>query len=120
MKRMTILAAGAHPDDIEILCALPDEGVFDDQATRLKIVDAIRTCKPDLIITHHPDDYHGMTSKLVFDASFVCTIPRIETKLSFHERVVPIAYMDTVAGLGFLQDTYVSITDIFDKKKEML
>jgi len=61
-----------------------------------------------------------MASKLVFDASFVCTIPHIETKHSFHERVVPIAYMDTVAGLGFLPDTYVDIIDIFDKNKEML
>jgi len=179
MKKMTILAVGAHPDDIELICAgtlarcadrgdkvaiayvtngnmghyripppklarirekeareaaavigaeviwvgLPDEVVFDDQETRLKIVDAIRTCKPDLIITHYRDDYHPdhrMTSKLVFDASFVCTIPHIKTKHSFHERVVPIAYMDTLAGLGFLPDTYVDITDTFEKKKEML
>lgn len=174
-----ILALGAHPDDIEILCGgtlakyaekgdkvfmapvtdgsmgharimpselakirerevresaevigaeliwvgLPDEFLLNTEETRLKIIDVIRTAKPDLIITHPPESYHPdhcMTSQLVFDASFMCTIPHIETAHSMHEKVVPILYMDTLAGLNFQPEIYVDITKSFDRKKEML
>ena len=111
---MRVVAVGAHPDDIEFLCAgtlakysqrgdevfnvvctngdmghviippeelaeiraqeaaaaaatvgaqimmlgEPDEWLFHDKRTRLMVIDAIRWADPDVIITHHPDDYH--------------------------------------------------------------
>src|SRR5437016_14492169 len=127
---MNILAIGAHPDDLEILCGgtlarfaqrgdrvtmlimsdgsaghaeipaaelaairerearaavavigaefvwlgLRDEFVFNDEPTRILLLNAIRAARPELILTHHPDDYHPdhrSVSRAVFDASFI-------------------------------------------------
>ena len=92
-----------------------------DPKQREKIVDVIRYAKPDVIITHSPNDYmpdHTAVSKLVFDASFCASVPHYgkgeETKLT------PIYYMDTLAGVNFQPTEYVDISDTIDLKLEML
>lgn len=92
-----------------------------DISQRDKIADIIRVEKPDFIITHSPDDYmpdHREVSKLVFDASFVASIPHYgnggKTKLT------PIYYMDTLAGVGFNPTEFVDISDEIDLKLKML
>lgn len=176
---MNILAIGAHPDDLEILCAgtlaryarqghkvtmcvvtdgtaghreikppelariredearraaavigadflwmgLPDEFVFNDRPTRLRFVEAIRQARPDLILTHAPEDYHPdhrAVSALTFDTSFIASLPNIETGLPAHDGVPPIHYMDTLAAKGFLPTEYVDISDDFETKRAML
>ncbi|MBI1877956.1 MAG: PIG-L family deacetylase [Chloroflexi bacterium] len=176
---MRILAIGAHPDDLEILCAgtlarytqqghqvvlavatdgtaghmvikppelaqireqearaaavligaefiwlgFPDELIFNDQATRLAFVDAIRQARPDVIITHAPDDYHPdhrVVSSLVFDTSFMASLPNIETHYPAHLVVPPIYYMDTIAGKGFHPAEYVDISATMETKRQML
>lgn len=131
---MRVLAVGAHPDDLEILCAgtlakfkkngakifmvhlcngnkghfeipavplarmraqeaknsakilqaeclgpvAPDLELYRDKPTMDKVIDIVRKTKPDLIITHSPDDYmcdHTVTSQLVVDASFMASLP---------------------------------------------
>jgi LmbE family N-acetylglucosaminyl deacetylase len=176
---MRILAVGAHPDDLEILCAgtlaryaqeghqlvmcvatdgtaghmvikppelarirerearaaaevidaefiwlgFPDELIFNDRETRLTFVDAIRQAKPDVIITHAPDDYHPdhrVVSSLVFDTSFIASLPNIETNQPAHSIVPPLYYMDTLAGKGFHPTEYVDIGSTIDIKRQML
>lgn len=176
---MRIMAIGAHPDDIEILCAgtllryvasghtvvvcvatdgtaghrlispaelavirerearaaavilgasciwmgLPDELVFDNLETRLAFVDAIREARPDVIISHDPSDYHPdhrTVSRLVFDASFVASLPNIRTRHPAHDRVPALYYMDTLAGKGFQPGEYVDITGVMATKQQMV
>ena len=176
---MRILAVGAHPDDLEILCAgtlaryaqtghqvvmcvatdgtaghmvvkppelarirerearaaaavieadfiwlgFPDELIFNDRETRLAFVEAIRQAKPDVIITHAPDDYHPdhrVVSSLVFDTSFIASLPNIETGQPAHPVVPPLYYMDTLAGKGFHPTEYVDIGPTIDVKRQML
>lgn len=176
---MRILAIGAHPDDIEILCAgtlaryrmaghevtmciatdgtaghkkvppeelagirrresqaaagvlgadllwlgFPDELLFDDKATRLGFTEAIRTARPDLIITHSPFDYHPdhrAVSKIVLAASFVSSLSNIATEHPAHEQVAPIYYMDTLAGRNFHPQEYVDIGETLAVKRDML
>ena len=111
-------------------------GGFDDldiyennQLARDKMVDVIRYANPDLIITHDPDDYmpdHTSVSKLVFDASFTATLPNYKcsvhnyTKDDTPAKLVPIFYMDTLAGVNFNPTTFVDISDTIDLKIEML
>ena len=62
-------------------------GVFDDldiysdnAESRNKVVELIQYAQPDFIITHNPDDYmpdHTATAKLVFDAAFTATLPKV-------------------------------------------
>ncbi len=87
------------------------------------VVEVIRLVRPDVIITHNPDDYmrdHVETSKLVFNASFSSSIPHYDTKSDSYPVIVPLFYMDTLAGVGFLPEEYTDITDTIEIKLEAL
>lgn len=176
---MRVLAVGAHPDDLELLCAgtlarfaaeghevvmchtaLGDAGSFvhtsaeitairreeaqraastagarwatlglsdgavnaADPKQRRAMTDLIREHRPDLLITHSPNDYmpdHNEVSKLVFDTSFLATVPLIGTDRPHHDQVTPLYYMETVAGLGFSPEEYVDISSTIDTKTAM-
>ncbi len=88
---------------------------------RDKVVELIRKVQPDFIITHSPTDYmpdHLAVSKLVFDASFAASVPHYGT--GGKAAVVPIFYMDNLAGMNFNPTEYVDITEEMDLKLEML
>ena len=101
-----------------------DLEIFDNnKAARDKIVDVIRYADPDFIITHSPDDYmpdHTAVSRLVFDASFTATLPNYASKEKKAAKLVPIYYMDTLAGVNFNPTEFVDITDEIDLKIKML
>ena len=66
---------------------------------------------------------HVNTSTLVFDATFWAAVKSFEgspDESPVHDRIPPVYYMDTVAGIGFIPEEYVDITDVFDLKVEML
>jgi LmbE family N-acetylglucosaminyl deacetylase len=101
--------------DSEILAADPDQ--------RRAVVDLVREARPDVIITHYPDDYmsdHNELSKLVFDCSFHATLPLFETGKPPHSLVTPILYMDTIMGVGFLPTEYVDVSGTIETKVAML
>jgi len=88
-----------------------------------KIIRVIRYAKPDLIITHHPNDYcsdHAELSKLVFKASFDASCPHFHPELGEATPVTPIFYADTAGSVNFTPTEYVDITDEMDLKEEML
>jgi len=105
-------------------------GGFDDleiydnnKEARDKMVDIIRYADPDVIITHDPNDYmpdHTAVSRLVFDASFTATLPNYPTKVNKVAKLVPIYYMDTLAGVNFNPTEYVDISEEIDLKINML
>lgn len=176
---MNLLAIGAHPDDLEILCGgtlarfareghrvtmlvmtdgsagharipaaelaairerearaaaavigadfvwlgLRDEFVFNDEPTRLRLLDAIRAARPDAILTHAPEDYHPdhrATARAVFDASFIMGLPNVVTEAPACPGVPALAYFDTLAGLRFEPTDWVDITDTWEVKRAML
>ena len=88
-----------------------------------KLIDVVRYTKPDLIITHSPNDYmrdHVEAGNLVFNASFVASIKQRETKHEYFNAIPPIMHMDTLAGMDFIPTEYVDISDFIDKKMEAL
>lgn len=176
---MRILAVGAHPDDIEILCAgtllryadeghevfmavatkgeqghfvilpeelaeirraeaeaaaaicgakliwmgLRDQFLFHDEQTRLAFIEMIRQAAPDVVITHNPEDYaqdHRLVSELVFTASFVASVPHVETGSAPTGKVPALYYMDHVAGTGFLPTELVDVSGVMERKAAML
>jgi LmbE family N-acetylglucosaminyl deacetylase len=101
----------------------PDEMIAEDISTRMRFVDLIRLTQPDLIITHNPLDYHPdhrVVSQLVFEASFVSSLPGIATEHPAHPVVPPIYYFDSINGINFEPVEYVDITDTYEIKKKML
>lgn len=101
-----------------------DLDIYDNnKEARDKVVDVIKKVKPDFIITHDPNDYmpdHTATSRLVFDASFTATLPNYASKVDGHATLVPIYYMDTLAGVGFNPTEYVDVSEHIDTKIQML
>lgn len=94
-----------------------------DEETVDKLIDVIRFTKPDVIITHNPQDYmrdHMQTSELVFNASFAASIKHRRTKHDHLDSIPPIMYMDTLAGMGFIPTEYVDISDTIELKLEAL
>ena len=176
---MRVMAVGAHPDDIEFICAgtlarcvqrgdevfnvvctngdmghmvipaeelgkmrteearraaetvgaefkmlgEPDEWLFHDKRTRLLMIDAIRWANPDIIITHAPEDYHPdhrTASDLVFAASFLATVPHIETEHGAVDSLATLIYADPLAGTNFIPEEYVDISETLDLKVQAL
>jgi LmbE family N-acetylglucosaminyl deacetylase len=176
---MNVLAIGAHPDDLEMLCGgtlakyassgnavtmvtiangnlgtvdldretiagirlgeaqaaaamigaqyyclgIADVEVVLDLEVRWKLTALIRQVRPDLILAHSPDDYmhdHRNASLLAADASFDATIPNIKTDSPYINELLPIMFMDTVAGVDFHPTEYVDITEHFETKRRML
>ncbi len=110
---------------IEVIGAgFNDLDIFDNnKEARNRIVEIIQYADPDFIITHNPDDYmpdHTAVSRLVFDASFTATLPNYRTKTGKAAKLVPIYYMDTLAGVNFVPTEFVDITDEIDLKIKML
>ncbi len=104
---------------------IPDLSVKSDNVDLVqRLTEVFRSCQPDFIITHPPEDYmkdHMEVSKAVFDASFAATVPHYETTLKHPAcgKVPPIYYMDTLAGVGFLPAEYVDITGQMETKIRM-
>ena len=116
--------AGAMAGIEVIYGGFDDLEIYDNnKAARDKMVDVIKYANPDVIITHDPNDYmpdHTAVSRLVFDASFTATLPNYKSKYKDPAKLVPIYYMDTLAGVGFQPTDYVDVTDEIDLKIQML
>ena len=94
-----------------------------DPVTTMQLVEVIRDFRPDLLITHSGQDYirdHNNTGHVVFKASFDASVPHVEGKNPFHDKIVPIFEMDTLFGLRFEPTEYVDITAVIETKKRAL
>jgi LmbE family N-acetylglucosaminyl deacetylase len=83
----------------------------------------IRHTRPDVIITHAPQDYmrdHVQTGQLVFNASFASSVPHYAPDSQAFPLIPPIYHMDTLAGVNFLPVDYVDISETIDQKLEAL
>ena len=88
-----------------------------------RLIEVVRYAKPDLIITHNPDDYmrdHQQTSQLAFHASFGSSLPHLLMDSDSYSEIVPIFYMDTLAGINFAPTEYVDVTETIETKLKML
>ncbi|MHA6485507.1 PIG-L deacetylase family protein [Paenibacillus sp. strain BS8-2] len=125
IRRLEAKKAGSLIGAEVISLNIPDLLVKSDQDELIaKLVKLIRETRPDYIITHPPEDYmkdHMEVSKAVFDASFSATIPHynLDDGIDTHDKVAPIYYMDTLAGVGFHPTEYVDISDHIGVKIEM-
>jgi LmbE family N-acetylglucosaminyl deacetylase len=105
---------------------IPDGEVVVSLELRRRLVEVIRAVQPDLVITHHPQDYmsdHVNCSHLVLEAVFWAGSRRFRGapgRAPHCEVRPPLYYMDTVGGIGFVPQEYVDITDVIEVKADML
>ena len=94
-----------------------------DPALTNRMIDLIRLIKPDMIITQSGDDYqrdHNEVHDLVYNASFMATIPNYKTQYPAHSIVTPLFYMEPTSGDRFNPTEYVDITAVIELKMEAL
>lgn len=103
----------------ETLRALKDLGVpyflnfkdgelCNDSKHYLRLKNIIDKLKPNLILTHHKNDYHSDHT----------TLSDLVKRIACH--YIPILYCDTMMGINFQPNYYVDITKHFNKKKKAL
>ena len=106
-----------------IWVGLPDGAVYSDHPSLCKVIDAVREARPDVVITHAPNDYfgdHTETSQLACNASFLAAAPLFKTERPACKSIPPVYFTDTDMGIGFDPQHYVDITETIETKLEML
>jgi bacillithiol biosynthesis deacetylase BshB1 len=104
---------------------LPDGFFENNKPHQLKVIEAIRRFRPEIVITNayhdrHPD--HGRASDLVEDSAFLSGLRKIETYYNGHKQQ---EWRPNLV-LHFIQDNYikpdilVDVTDYWDKKLESI
>ncbi|MGE7384768.1 PIG-L deacetylase family protein [Streptomyces sp. NPDC004126] len=102
----------------------PDGFLFDTADTRRQVVEVLRRVRPDVVLAHHPDDYHPdhrAVSRLVGAARLLAREPGLATGSPATDRVPPLFHMDTLLGTGAgTPDLWVDITGTMAVKEAML
>lgn len=105
---------------------LPDGFIRNDKETLLKIITAIRRCRPKIILANalddrHPD--HGRSAKIVADACFYSGLLRIETKDEqgkTQEKWRPEALYHYIQDRNRKPDFVVDISPYLSKKMDII
>jgi LmbE family N-acetylglucosaminyl deacetylase len=92
---------------------------------RWKVIHLIRTIKPDLVLTHRPNDYHPdhrYTSQLVQDAAYMITVPPVVPGTPHLLKNPVIAYLpdEFQKPYPFTPTIAVDVGPVLDKVIDML
>ena len=92
---------------------------------RWQVIRLIRTFRPDLVLTHRPNDYHPdhrYTSQLVQDAAYMVTVPAVAADTPHLSRDPVIAYLpdDFQKPYPFQPAVVVDLGAVFDRLVAML
>jgi LmbE family N-acetylglucosaminyl deacetylase len=95
----------------------------DDETTRLAFVEMIRKAKPHVILAHDPDDYHQdhrAAASLSVAASFIATLPHVDTASPPIPRTPALYTIDHSAGATFRPTDYVDVSEVFERKVALM
>ncbi len=92
---------------------------------RREVIRLIRTFRPDLVLTHRPNDYHPdhrYTSQLVQDAAYMVTVPPIVPEVPHLARDPVIAYLpdDFQKPYPFRPSVVVDVGGVIEQIAAML
>jgi LmbE family N-acetylglucosaminyl deacetylase len=121
--------ASAKQIGARYVCAgFGDLSLFNDDASRRRVVELIRNCSPELVLTSAPVDYHPdheAASMLVRDACFASTVPNYKAGASKPLAQIPHLYfVDPIEGRDrdgerVVPEFGVDITQTFAVKERM-
>lgn len=103
----------------------PDGALLPTLENRYQIIRLIRGFKPDLVLTHRPNDYHPdhrYTSQLVQDAAYLVTVPAVVPDVPHLQRDPVIAYLpdDFQKPYPFQPSVVVDVGPAIEKIADML
>ncbi|ODR80815.1 GlcNAc-PI de-N-acetylase [Haladaptatus sp. W1] len=104
---------------------IPDGRLEPSLDNRDRLIHRIREFRPDLVLTHRPNDYHPdhrYTAQLVRDAAYLVAVPNVCPATPALDSNPVFAYLsDTFERpYPFSPDVVVDIDDAADRKLEML
>ena len=124
IRRQEAIDAGGLISSRVVSLGLKDGDILADRpADRSLFIEVMCDEQPDMVITHGPNDYmpdHNAVNRLVFDTTFLATLPGSSSRGSHAAKVPSLFYMDNLSGLRFEPTIYVDISDTIDTKLEML
>lgn len=115
-----IEAAKAYGGEVFFL-DYEDNLVIDCKQLRLDIIEATRKTAADVLITHFPQDPsndHKTIGKAVRDSIVGLKWGNMPVKSAPIAKAPLLLFMDTMAGVGFLPEIYVDISDVIDLKRQ--
>src|SRR4051794_37275363 len=95
-RRAEAAAAGAVIGATYDVLDTPDGTLMPTLENRAQVIRLIRSFRPDLVLTHRPNDYHPdhrYTSQLVQDAAYLVTVPAVVPDAPHLSRDPVIAYL---------------------------
>lgn len=102
----------------------PDEALFDTWDNRLKLIEALRKHRVEMVFTHFTADYnvdHTTTSQMVYQTTMLSPIASIQTDSPPLPKAPTIFYMDPGPGYGFEATHFVEIpATVKDRMMELL
>jgi LmbE family N-acetylglucosaminyl deacetylase len=132
IRRAEAASAAARIGAMYRCAEFRDLSIYEDDASRRRVVEILRQVAPDLVLTASPVDYlsdHETTSRLVRDACFGAPAPNFATGATDAApplRAIPHLYfMDPVGGVdrdgGAIEpDFFVNVTAQMESKTAML
>ena len=94
-----------------------------DAQTKIRLTDLIRSIRPEVVITHSPEDYHPdhiATEQLVSSSLVQSTLVHLKTDNEPLDKPFLLYHMDKVGGGLFVPNEYVDITTTYGKKEQAL
>jgi bacillithiol biosynthesis deacetylase BshB1 len=102
------------------------DGFFqNDEANQRKVITAIRTYQPEIVLCNAPEDRHpdhGRSSKMVADAVFLSGLMKIETQVKDSDQQAwrPKYVFRYIQDRMLQPDFVIDITSVFDQKIEAI
>ena len=87
------------------------------------MADVVRMVRPDVMITHNPQDYmtdHVETSLIATNGGFCSGLGHRPRKYDAYMSFIPTFFMDTLAGVDFQPTHYVDISNQIETKLRAL
>ncbi|MEW5956113.1 MAG: PIG-L family deacetylase [Chloroflexota bacterium] len=100
-----------------------DEYIRDTDEARNQLADILREAKAEVVFAPPPVDYntdHIISSQLAFHACLIAPVRTIFTDHNPLPQAPVLYYMDAIAGLEWQPTHYVDISDVFERKCELL
>lgn len=124
-RRLEAAAAGRVIGATYDVLDHPDGELLPTLENRHSVIRLIRSFKPDLVLTHRPNDYHPdhrYTSQLVQDAAYLVTVPAVVPDTPHLPRDPVICYMpdDFQKPYPFHPAVVVDVGPVVDQIAEML
>lgn len=128
VRRREAASAAARIGAKYLCLEMRDLTIFNDDASRRRVTDALRRTSPQIVLAPSPVDYlcdHETASALVRDACFAAPLPNYRTGSAAIDAIPHLYFMDPVGGRDrenrvVRPDFVVDVHAAFERKRQML